>query len=452
MARSILTPFAFSIGGNIITNNAIGTIPLIIKGIASQTANLFQLQASTGTVVGGFTAPVNNVSRLNLGGTDLSATLGITVHASGGVGQVIRGASGQTANLQEWQTSTPTTVTLISSSGNISTSAGITLTGANSPISLPTGGNGTSGQVIVSAGTGATPTWGVPTYPSTAQQLFLASPTSGSGTPTFRYISTSDFTQFASPSIGQALIAAPVTGGWSWQSILPISGGTLTGNLTLAAGTTSVSPLTFQSGTNLTTVTAGANEYDGTVFYQTSNTNPGRALKTQDYYYASSANYIVDFSGSAAAQSVLGASTRGITVAAGTTYEYELSMAVQHQFAIETGITGTFSIVNTVGATVAHISYVDYGSNTTGFTTATTMSSVRTTGNVTFSAAISSGSRYNIVKVKGLIRVTGSGTSKIYPALSTSAINQNTWTVQSGLIFKLTPIGNGTVTSVGTWA
>ena len=63
------------------------------------------MQNSAGSITANFTAPVNNVNRLNLGGTDLSATLGITVHASGGVGQVIRGAASQSANLQEWQNS-----------------------------------------------------------------------------------------------------------------------------------------------------------------------------------------------------------------------------------------------------------------------------------------------------------------------------------------------------------
>lgn len=42
---------------------------------------------------------------------------------------------------------------------------------------------------------------------------------------------------------------------------------TNTGNLKLAAGTTTVSPLTFQSGTNLTTAAAGNMEFDGTQLY-----------------------------------------------------------------------------------------------------------------------------------------------------------------------------------------
>jgi hypothetical protein len=83
-------------------------IPIIVRGAASQTASMMQFQNDAGSITANFTAPVNNVNRLNLGGTDLSATFGITVHASGGVGQVIRAAASQTANLQEWQNSAGT--------------------------------------------------------------------------------------------------------------------------------------------------------------------------------------------------------------------------------------------------------------------------------------------------------------------------------------------------------
>jgi len=92
-------------------------IGLTVRAFGSQTANLLQLQNSSGGVIGGFTAPVNNVSRLNLGGTDLSATLGVTVHASGGVGAVIRGAASQSANLMEIQSSAGTILSRFSSSG-----------------------------------------------------------------------------------------------------------------------------------------------------------------------------------------------------------------------------------------------------------------------------------------------------------------------------------------------
>jgi hypothetical protein len=120
----------------------------------------------------------------------------------------------------------------------ISTQGAVTIQGPNSPINLPTGGNGTTGQVLTSSGTGTTPIWANATsFTSKPQQQFLASPTSGSGIPDFRYISTSDFTQSSSPAIGQALIAAPVTGGWGWGNFLPSYGGNVTGALNLSGAT-----------------------------------------------------------------------------------------------------------------------------------------------------------------------------------------------------------------------
>jgi hypothetical protein len=124
--------------GLFITNDAT-IVPITIRGAASQSANLLQLQASDASVVANFTAPVNNVSRLNLGGTDLSATLGITVHASGGVGQVIRAAASQTANLQEWQNSAGTVVANMQAGGNLKASNVATL---NSLIQLAQANSG----------------------------------------------------------------------------------------------------------------------------------------------------------------------------------------------------------------------------------------------------------------------------------------------------------------------
>ena len=50
--------------------------------------------------------------------------------------------------------------------------------------------------------------------------------------------------------------------------------------LMLAAGTTTVSPLKFTSGTNLTTPEAGAVEFDGTNYYVTSSTTRYTLAKT----------------------------------------------------------------------------------------------------------------------------------------------------------------------------
>lgn len=53
--------------------------------------------------------------------------------------------------------------------------------------------------------------------------------------------------------------------------------GTLTANsVVISGGTTTIAPLTFTSGTSLTTQTAGTVEYDGTNFYGTPNATSGR--------------------------------------------------------------------------------------------------------------------------------------------------------------------------------
>jgi hypothetical protein len=377
-------------------------VGLSIRGASGQSANLTEWQNNTPSTVALVTSGGSIFSSANggFGSTSALSTARLSVTgAASSIGVIVRGNATTPGNLQEWQTSTPTTVASISSGGAFTTT-GLTLSSTTSPITL-NASVGTSGQVLTSAGAGATPTW--------------TTPSGGSFT-----------------------------------------GGTLTSNLTLAAGTTSISPLTFQSGTNLTTVTAGVVEYDGTVFYQTSNTTPGRALKNQSYYYIHNASYYVDYSGSGAAQSILGGTTTGITLAAGTTYEFELNVAVQQTYAISNNFTLTHNWQSTTvtgSPVVSYIQIADYGSNTTGFTTAQTNSTVRvTTGGIIVSAAIASGSRYSIYNIKGTIRVTGTGTVKVYPTLAGTASTDNTVIIQSGSRLRLTPIGNGTVTTVGAWA
>jgi len=440
-------------------------VGLVVRGAASQSADTFQIQNSSGTVLakvdsGGvistssfynFTNSTNGIAvqgtyalrfngtLSNFGtGTVTGTKVAITNDTAGNTGLRVQGAASQTANLQEWQDSSGNVLLAITSSGGIGTS-GLTAIriDANRNVALNSNsGSYGNGQAVTFIGNATT----APT----------ANPTGGG----VLFVETGALKYRGTSGSAATIVNADGTmsgGGGSF------TGGTLTSNLTLAAGTTSLSPLTFQSGTNLTTVTAGANEYDGTVFYQTSNTNPGRALATQNYYYASSSSWLPDFFNSGSVQGMLGGATKGITLAAGTTYEYELYATVQHQFISNTGVTGTYQMVSSTvsgSPTVAVVHQVDYGSNTTNFTTATTLTTVRTTGTVVFSAAISSGSRYNFLRAKGIIRVTGTGTAKVYPGISTSQVgaSDNIWTVQEGLVFKLTPIGNGTATTVGTWA
>lgn len=467
------------------------SVPFIVKGAASQSTDLLRAQNSSSTTL--FKIDQNGFIVAG-GATVLSnAVISSSIYGTTQVGIAVRGTAGQTADLQQWQTSTPTTVARVDSGGNFKANNVATLNSiaqmaesnsgalfvmgrATAQASSPGLNFGTlyfrdgttAGTLRLATRTGAsgveeTIVDNLSSTGSTAGARF----TGAGGVVTTGTLSSTGLllTGTASPitlngsvgTSGQVLTSAGAGATPTWTTVSggSFTGGTLTSNLTLAAGTTSLSPLTFQSGTNLTTVTAGANEYDGTVFYQTSNTNPGRALATQEYYYASSADWLPDFSTSSATQSFLGTSTRGIVVAAGTTYEYEFYTTVRHQYVSTTGISGAYDIYFSTQSgtpTTSVVHQVEYGSNTTGFTTATSMSLVRPTTSVTFMAAISSGSRYAFLRARGIIRVTGTGTTKIYPGLNpTNIVGDNIWTVQAGTVFKLKPLGNGTVTTVGTW-
>jgi hypothetical protein len=125
------TANTFSVGGQLVTNNAVGTVPLAVRAVASQTADLFQAQDSTsaakfrvvangdvsaGSLGLGFATPYSGVS---------NSILGILTAGAANVGISVRGSVSQTANLQTWQNSSGTVLASVNSSGDITTSAAI---------------------------------------------------------------------------------------------------------------------------------------------------------------------------------------------------------------------------------------------------------------------------------------------------------------------------------------
>jgi len=105
---------AFTVGGQTITNDAVGTVPLLIKGASGQTANLLDIQNSASTSVSGF----GNTGNLRVRtATEFSAALNLAAAASTQIGAVIRGATSQTANLTEWQDNSGTVLAQITTGG-----------------------------------------------------------------------------------------------------------------------------------------------------------------------------------------------------------------------------------------------------------------------------------------------------------------------------------------------
>jgi len=110
---------AFTVGGQTITNDAIATLPLLIKGASGQTANLLELQRNDLSVA----FRVRNNGNFGAGGL-ITATTGFInndLTGSSSIGFVIRGAAGQSANLQEWQNSGGTALAKVSSAGLLQT-------------------------------------------------------------------------------------------------------------------------------------------------------------------------------------------------------------------------------------------------------------------------------------------------------------------------------------------
>ena len=113
-------------GGDIITSSLASTIPLVLKGAASQTANLQEWQTSGGTAqskidqYGQIVSSVSSyLSTLYVGG-GISGSIGqanVNPFSASTIGLVVRGAASQAANLQEWQNSTGTLLSKVDSSG-----------------------------------------------------------------------------------------------------------------------------------------------------------------------------------------------------------------------------------------------------------------------------------------------------------------------------------------------
>jgi hypothetical protein len=90
---------------------------LVVQGAASQTASLMEMQTSDAVVRARFTS----TGSLRIGGEIGSVGLAVNMDfiGPGGVGAIIRGAASQSANLQEWQSSAATILARVLSDGSI---------------------------------------------------------------------------------------------------------------------------------------------------------------------------------------------------------------------------------------------------------------------------------------------------------------------------------------------
>lgn len=111
---------AFSAPQASITGTVVGNVPFTVTGASGQTANLFSVRSNTAELA--FISSGGNLNVFNQVRVGTSTSLGqlTTISgAAGTVGAVVRGAASQSANLQEWQNSAGSILSRVSSSGNI---------------------------------------------------------------------------------------------------------------------------------------------------------------------------------------------------------------------------------------------------------------------------------------------------------------------------------------------
>lgn len=251
---------------------------------------------------------------------------------------------------------------------------------------------------------------------------------------------------------GTLTIASPNTNS-NYTLTLPQQTGTLvagtsTANAVIPAGTTAIAPVLLTSGTNLTSATAGALEYDGKVVYATPQGTQRGVVPGMQFFRLNA-----DLAGTNAsgAQSLFGVS---VTLSASTVYEFELVFGISksagttsHNFGYGFGGTAT---LNNIGFLVVGASQASGFGPLAGSSTMVEQWST-SASNTNVSAGLTSAAYYHSATIKGTVSVNAGGT--FIPQYSCSAAPGGAYTTSLGSFIKIYPVGaSGANTSVGTWA
>jgi len=217
--------------------------------------------------------------------------------------------------------------------------------------------------------------------------------------------------------------------------------------LMLKAGTATAStaPLKLTSGTNLTTPEAGAVEYDGTVFYGTTDTNFKRGTLPITNY-TSGTGTALGTNTEATNAVLLPSANDTITLSVGT-YFLDVSYIVTRGATSVTSATARINIRGS-GAAVGNFSGMSLSAPTAGGATANfSFDAVNiTTDNVLTAASTTAAGVYTI-SLRGILKITTSGT--IIPQYSLSANINAAGTVAKVLYFRLQQLDTQSAAAAG---
>ena len=224
----------------------------------------------------------------------------------------------------------------------------------------------------------------------------------------------------------------------SWGTVAGggFTGGTLTSNLTLATGTSTLAPLTVPSGPILTTPSAGVFENDGVTHYFTPTVTSGRGI-VPGILYGSNGIYNAPILSATTAQPLFGAQTSGTGTLGTPTGTGPWTVVITGMTA-----TGGFIVGKTITATAGTGSF-----NTNTVTIVSVDSATQITVSATGGTIPTAGT---VTAVK--VGTTGALTLPASTVYSFEALLKWTITTTGGTVsFSLVGGGNATFQTTGVW-
>jgi len=294
---------------------------------------------------------------------------------------------------------------------------------------------------------------------SQTASTFFAAPSGSAGTPSFRAISSTDIYPGTPPTVyGQVIQYAPVGNGMSWSSAAPVypnASPTFTVQVNLAAGTTSIVPLDFNTtGALLTTPAVGSVEAVADGLYYTNNpgttsTGPGRGIITAPHVVFSLAS------------SSTSASTTPVNIfAAANDVLSVLEPAKLYRFRAKyfstvayggTAVTAAINFAFSNAPTAIKYTFKTFPATAAGSTNFAGQSAVATATAVT--ASISSSTSY-FTEIDGYFTTHATLTSTLTPQFAcTAGTGGSTLLMAAGSWIEIEKLGTSTQTLIaGNWA
>lgn len=209
----------------------------------------------------------------------------------------------------------------------------------------------------------------------------------------------------------------------------------------LPAGTTALAPIRFTSGTNLTTAEAGAMEYDGKVHYSSHAASSRGVNLSEQFITLQAANTLA--TAGPGVRAIFNSPTNGtVTLPGNTTYFFTCHGSITSLSAT----SGSMSLAFGGTASTTVLRYCGTASKAAATAATTQFANVGTSASTIITAAnITTTAQFF---VEGMVVVDTGGT--LIPQIAHSVEARPI--IAAGSSFRIWPVGNSTVASVGNWS